>query len=568
MTQELGIRPSGRLELTWTNKHLRLLAHEGGSYEWTTAGDHRVAEVRLLNEVTTIGRTHPDKERAQDNLLIRGDALQALSSLNSLPEFAGEYVGKVKLAYIDPPFNTGQAFEQYDDALEHSVWLTMMRDRLQELSTLLHPTDGSIWVHLDDAEMAYCRVVLDEIFGRKNFVATVVWEKAPGAKGDTDIADNHDYILVYAKSRAGWKSVRNLLVRTSVQEGRFANPDNDPRGPWRQGADSTAKSGSDDNRWPITTPSGRVVQPAPGRYWAFSRETFERAVAEHRVWWGKRGNALPIIKTYRQSVKEGVVPGTWWPNGEVGSNQEAKRDHLNKLFPQIKPFDTPKPERLLQRIIEIATNTGDIVLDCFAGSGTTAAVATKTGRRWVTVEWSRSTIQNFTMPRLEMVVAGQDPYGITDQVEWSGGGGFRVLDVHPSMFAVDDGRVVLAEWATGGRLAEAVCAQIAFTFEDDAPFCGRRGRQRLAVVNGLVNEGVIRLLLSWLPDGELLTVYGTAIDPECRNVLAAERRGSTVKRIPQSVLDDYRRQSRRSDGLWLTLVSDNNPAASPAVVTA
>ena len=528
----------GRLELTWTNKHLRLLAHEDGRYEWVPPSDYRVAEVRLLDDVTTVGAVSAD--RAQDNLLIRGDALNALRSLARLPEFASEYLGKVKLAYLDPPFNTQQSFLQYDDALEHSVWLTMMRDRISQILELLHPTDGSLWVHLDDDEMAYCKVLLDEIVGRQNFVTTIVWEKAPGAKGDTDIADSHDFLLVYAKDRSRWKQVRNLLERTESQTGRYANPDNDARGPWRQGADGTAKSGSEENRWPITTPSGRVVQPAAGRYWAFSRETLENALAQKRVWFGKRGDSMPIIKTYLETAKPGVVPTSWWPNSEVGSNQEAKRDHLNKMFPGIVPFATPKPERLMRRIIHIASSPSDIVLDCFAGSGTTATVAHKMGRRWAVIEREAATLQTFTVPRLTRVVNGSDPWGITKSSEWEGGGGFRVLDVAPSMFDADGGMVFLADWMTNGKLAEATAAQLGFEYEVAPPFVGRKGRTRLAVVDGVVNEAVVRILVSALPERERVVVCGTGIDTDARPILRELRPGSTLRKIPAALLDEYR----------------------------
>lgn len=363
--------PSGRLELTWTNKDLRLLAHEDGSYEWVPPSDYRVAEVRLLDNAATVGAVRSDKNRARDNLVIRGDALNALTSLSELREFAEEYEGGIRLAYLDPPFNTGQAFVQYDDALEHSVWLTMMRDRLVQVHKLLAP-DGSVWVHLDDAEMAYCKAVLDEIFGRNNFVATIVWEKAQGSRNDTDISSAHDYILIYARDHKVWAKARNLLPRTEDQLARYQNPDSDPNGPWRQGDNGTAKSGSEKNRYPITLPSGRTVRPPSGTYWRFSEATFETAREEKRVWFGRDGNSLPVIKRYLKDVQQGVVARTWWPATEVGSNQEAKRDHLRKLLPEREPFATPKPERLLQRIIHIASDPGDIVLDCFAGSGTTA----------------------------------------------------------------------------------------------------------------------------------------------------------------------------------------------------
>lgn len=598
-------RYHGRLELTWTNKDQCLLSHEDGTYEWVAPTDYRVAEVRLLHDAGKVGDTHPDKERAKDNLLIRGDALHALTSLVELPEFAREYVGKVKLCYIDPPFNTGQAFEQYDDALEHSVWLTMMRDRLLQTKPLLHP-EGSVWVHLDDTEAAYCRAVMDEVFGRDAFIATVVWEKAQGARNDTALSAAQDYILVYAPSRKAWRHVRNLLPRSDAQLQRYQNPDNDPRGPWRQGDNGTAKSGSEENRYEITLPSGRKVRPPEGSYWRFSKETFEKARREGRIWFGRDGNSLPIIKRYLSEVQEGVVARTWWPASEVGSNQEAKRDHLRRLFPGVAPFATPKPERLLERIIHIATNPGDIVLDFFGGSGTTAAVAHKMGRRWVTVERSRDTVETFTLPRLKKVVAGEDPWGITTverrvadaelpdgvtpeearefvrllnkfkdrlpepegeaekkitakvisklraaartktetEVRWEGGGGFRVLDVGHSMFHAQDGVVTLAEWAANGKLAEATAAQLGFEFESDGVFCGRKGRTRLAVIDGLINTGVVELITNALAEDERVIIAGTAIDPQAEDRLRDLRPGSRLRKIPQSILTTYQQQHR------------------------
>jgi adenine-specific DNA-methyltransferase len=196
----------------------------------------------------------------------------------------------------------------------------------------------------------------------------------------------------------------------------------------------------------------------------------------------------------------------------------------------------------------MASDPGDVVLDCFLGSGTTAACAQKMGRRWVGVEWSQPTIQDFILPRLNAVIAGEDSDGITKAESWAGGGGFRVVEVAPSMFQVSEGRVVLADWAVGGVLAEAVAAQAGFSFVDEPPFSGRKGRQRLAVIDGLVNEAVIRLLLPWLRDAELLTVYGTAVDPDCRSALSELRRGSVLRKMPESVLDDYRRAQQRRAG--------------------
>jgi adenine-specific DNA-methyltransferase len=533
----------GRLELTWTNKHLRLLAHDDGAYEWVPPADYRVAEVRLLHDAGVAGEVHPDRDRAKDNLLIRGDALNALTSLIELPEFAREYVGKVKLAYLDPPFNTQQSFLHYDDALEHSVWLTMMRDRLVQVKQLLAPS-GSVWVHLDDSEMHRARCVMDEVFGPENFVVTIVWEKDKGRRSDTDISAVHDYIIVYARDHETWRGTRNLIPRSDAQVSRYRNPDNDPRGPWLQGDNSTAKSGSENSRWPIETPSGRIAVPPAGRYWAFSRQTFNRALSEGRVYFGRKGDGLPIIKTYLAEAQQGVVPRTWWPADEAGFNQEAKRDHLKRMFPQVEPFATPKPERLLHRVIQIGTNPDDIVLDCFLGSGTTGAVAHKLGRRWVGIEGVNETLDTFTVPRLTKVVAGEDPGGITETAGWQGGGGFRVLDVAPSMFEANGENVFLSEWATNSKLAEATAAQLHFDYAYDAPFSGRRGRSRLAVVDGLVTKSVVRLLVSALPPDERVVVCGTALDPAARDLLRQLRPGSTARKIPQSILQDYRQATR------------------------
>lgn len=228
----------GRLELTWTNKALRLLAHEDGSYEWVKPSDYRVAEVRLLRDRETIGQTNPTKQRAADNLLIHGDAFNALVAITSLPEFAAEYLGKVRLVYLDPPFNTQQSFLHYDDALEHSVWLSMMRDRLLQIKNLLAP-DGSVWVHLDDSEMAYCRLVMDEVFGREAFVSTVVWENFYGRSNSAAISPAHQYLLVYAPmGKEQWRYRRHLLPRDEKASSKYTNPDGDPRGRWRPGVES------------------------------------------------------------------------------------------------------------------------------------------------------------------------------------------------------------------------------------------------------------------------------------------------------------------------------------------
>lgn len=535
---------SGRLELTWTNKDMRLLAHDDGRYEWVPASDYRVAETRLLHNVTSVGDVGPDTARASDNLLIRGDALHGLTSLLDLPEFARAYAGKVRLCYIDPPFNTGQAFEHYDDALEHSVWLTMMRDRLLQVRRLLSE-NGSVWLHLDDAEVHRARCVLDEVFGSANYVATIIWRKTHTRENRTDISTIHENLLVYARDKQEWSRTRNRLPPSDEVIADYVNLDDDPRGPWkRTPAHAKAEKGRRASQYyTLITPSGREVLPPEGRCWLYTKDRFEELVAHNRVWFGRQGTGVPRIKKFLSEVDPGLVPTSIWSHEEVGSTATAKQEVVT-LFPGVTPFSTPKPEALIHRLMYISTDPGDIVLDCFLGSGTTAAVAQKTGRRWVGIEWSPDTIATFALPRVTKVVDGEDPGGITEMVAWEGGGGFRVLDVAPSMFEDDEGRVVLAEWATNGALGEATAAQLGFDYVDESPFCGRKGRIRLAVVDGLVGEEVIRILIGALGAEKRAVVCGTAIDPAARAVLKDLRPGSTMRKIPGSILEEYRQQRR------------------------
>jgi len=552
----------GRLELTWTNKQLRLLAHEDGSYEWVPPSDYRVAEVRLLDDVATVGAI--GRTRAGDNLLIRGDALNALRSLASLPEFAQEYLGKVKLAYLDPPFNTQQSFLHYDDALEHSVWLTMMRDRLLQIRDLL-AREGSLWVHLDDVEQAYARVMMDEVFGRPNFVATLIWQKNFSSKNTArHFSVDHDYILVYAKDAESWEPSR--VPRTAAMDARYANPDDDPRGPWTSG-DLAARNPYSVGRYPITTPSGRIIPgPPKGSYWRVSNAKLESLDADRRIWWGPDGTGVPRIKRFLSEVRQGRVPQTIWLHAEAGHTQEAKKE-IKALFPGVEPFATPKPERLMRLIIDLGSRPGDVVLDCFVGSGTSAAVAHKMGRRWVAIEREASTVNDFAMPRLRKVVADGDPGGVTGVTGWAGGGGFRLLDVAPSMFESEAGLVFLQGAMTNGKLAEATAAQLGFEYDALPPFAGRKGRTRLAVIDGVVNQAVVRIIVGALGEGERVVVCGTGIDTDARPVLRELRPGSSLRKIPAALLDEYR--SSRQLRLELAAVSERAvDGGSPAAFEA
>lgn len=393
--------------------------------DWVNKNQAKATPLEVPYHLLKREQTYGDPQAATDNLIIQGDNLLALKSL--IPFYAGQ----VKCIFIDPPYNTKSAFEQYDDNLEHSQWLSMMYPRLVLLRELL-ADEGSIWVSIDDNEGHYLKVLMDEVFGRANFIATIAWEKDKGGRGDADISTSQDMILGFARKRKRWSETRNLIERTVVQAGRFRNPDNDPRGPWRQGDDGTAKSGTEKQRFPITLPSGRVVKPKIGRYWAFSEETFALARAEGRAYFGKNGNRLPLIKRYATVVREGVAPRTWWPAEEAGTNQSAKRDHLSKLLPDIEPFATPKPEELLSRIIHISSNKGDLVLDSFLGSGTTAAVAHKMGRRYIGIEMGEHA-QTHCVLRLEKVIEGEQG-GISEAVQWAGGGGFSFYTLGEAAF--------------------------------------------------------------------------------------------------------------------------------------
>lgn len=528
-------RFKGQLELTWTNKDQRLLSHGEDTYEWTTPDDYRVSEVRLLHDIAAIGETRKDVERAKDNLLIRGDALHALTALKDLPEFAAECRGKVRLAYIDPPFNTGQMFEQYNDAVEHSIWLTQMRDRLIQIQDLL-ANDGSIWVHLDDTEQAYCRVVLDEVFGRSNFVATIVWQRRHSRSNDAVMSVSHDFILVYAKDSRRFASTRNRLTLTPEQATDYANPDSDVRGPWRS-ISFSAPNLRPNLSFEIVAPSGKRHVPPEGRCWRTTESNFKELLDDNRIYFGAKGDGVPRVKQFLNEAP-GIVPNTWWPHTEVGHTEEAAKESA-ALFGRGASFATPKPERLISRIISIASDPGDIVLDCFAGSATTAAVAHKMGRRWVTSELSQDNYDNYNRPRLEKVVSGEDPGGITRAMEWRGGGGFRCLEVGPSMFEADeDGGVLLAAWVTNGAFAEAVCAQLGYERlgEEGRPFCGRKGRMRLAVVDGVAGDAEVDFLVSRLTDGERLTLVAKAATEEAQDRLRTLSPGSRLRTAPRDLL--------------------------------
>ena len=373
---------------------------------------------RLLQEPSRLSAGEADA----GNMLIQGDNLEALKAL--LPFYAGQ----VKCIYIDPPYNTRSAFEHYDDNLEHTQWLALMWPRLELLRELL-TDNGTIWVSIDDNEAHYLKVIMDEVFGRSNFIDTVIWRKNYSPKSSArHFSSDHDYILVFAKNANSFRP--NLLPRTEKQDKAYRNPDNDPRGPWKT-SDLSARNPYSLGKYPITTPSGRVIKGPPGgNYWRVSEDSFWKLDADKRIWWGKNGDAIPQIKRFLSEVKQGLTPQTIWSYEDVGHTQDSKKEILALFEGDV--FLTPKPERLIQRILHIATNPGDLVLDSFLGSGTTAAAAHKMGRHYIGIEMGEHAVTH-CRPRLQKVIDGEQG-GISKSVGWQGGGGFRFYRLGPTVF--------------------------------------------------------------------------------------------------------------------------------------
>ena len=359
-----------------------------------------------------------------ENMIIKGDNLEALKAL--LPY----YKGQVKCIYIDPPYNTGNAFEHYDDNLEHSMWLSLMYPRLEVLRDLLSE-NGSIWISIDDDECHYLKVICDEIFGRMNFVANCVWQKKYGPANDAKwLSDTHEHILSYAKNKVSWRP--NLLPRTDKQLKDYKNPDNDVRGLWRA-SDLSARTYSTNCDYEIIGPTGKSFFPPPTRAWTVSKERFKELLDDNRIWWGINKDSRPMFKKFLSEVKNGVTPETWWSRDFADDNKIAKYESKD-LFSS-ESFATPKPERLLERILTLATNEGDLVLDSFLGSGTTCAVAQKMGRKYVGIEMGEHAITH-CVPRMKAVIDGEQG-GISKAVNWQGGGGYTFYDLGETVFNED-----------------------------------------------------------------------------------------------------------------------------------
>lgn len=435
---------------------------------------HGKRQARQLALTPSRGTLRPCKDESVDwhntkNLMIEGDNLEVLKLLQK------SYAGKVKLIYIDPPYNTGKDFvypDNFQDNMKnyleitgqtedgarlstntetsgryHTDWLNMIYPRLKLARNLLKE-DGVIFISIDDAEVDNLKKVCSEIFGEENFVANIVWQKKYSPQNDaTYFSDMHDHILVYAKQRKNSKNDSNgwnidFLPRSDEQNAAYKNPDNDPRGVWKS-VDLSVKTYSKANDYSITTPSGRIVTPPASRCWQVSEKRFAELCKENKIWFGENGNNVPSIKRFLTEVQDGVVPTTWWSYKECGHNQEAKQELKKLMEGESVFFDTPKPLRLLDRILHLATTNdkNSIILDFFAGSGTTAHatlnknIADSGSRRYIAVQLPEKiddekyhTISELTKERLRR--AGKKVR--EDNPEWKGDVGFRVFKLDTS----------------------------------------------------------------------------------------------------------------------------------------
>lgn len=505
-----------KLELTWIGKY----------------DEREPIEPRILIENPKYSYGDPDS----GNMLIHGDNLLALKALEA------EYSGRVKCIYIDPPYNTGNAFEHYDDGVEHSIWLSLMRERLELLHKLL-AKDGSIWISIDDDEQAYLKVLMDEVFGRRNFINNVIWEKKYSPQNDAKwLSDSHDFIMVYAKNKDIWRP--NLLPRTEEMNKRYKNLDNDPRGLWKPG-DVLVKSFSQSGVFPIINPNtGQKFWPPKGSCYRFSQDSAKIYLDENRFYFGKDGKGAPQLKRFLSDVKEGSVTKTIWFRTEVGDNQEAKAEI--KHFNSKNVFDTPKPERLIERILTLGSNPGDLVLDSFLGSGTTAAVAHKMGRRWIGVELGEHAITH-CYPRLKQVVDGTDQGGISKAQNWKGGGGFKFYELAPSLLNKDRfGNFVINKEYNADMLAAAMTKQEGFTYLPDTSIYWKQGKSSeqdfIFTTTQFLTMESLDAIYDQMAEGESLLICCTAFQNECDSRYS----NITIKKIPQMLLgrcefgkDDY-----------------------------
>lgn len=461
-----------------------------------------------------------------DNMLIHGDNLLALKSLQQ------EYAGRVKCIYIDPPYNTGSAFEHYDDNLEHSTWLNLMKPRLELLRDLLSE-DGSIWISIDDSERDYLKILCDEVFGRHNFVTAIAWRSADSSNNDSKkFSLDHNYILVYAKSNNNW--FPNLLERTQENNKHYKNPDNDPRGPWFSGNVSSPNP-RPNLRYTVTAPNGKIIA-APTNGWRWKKEKMTEMIQTGEVVFSDDGTRL-IKKTFLAGQK-GLAPSSvWFDIDDTGHNRQAKYE-LIKLFPNettANLFKTPKPEKVIKKVLQIATNPGDLVLDSFLGSGTTAAVAHKMGRRWIGIELGNHAYTH-CYPRLKAVVDGEQG-GISKAVNWQGGGGFQFYELAPTLLEQGKyGNLEISDKYNSEMLAHAMAKHEGYTYKPDENCFWKQGHSGennfIFTAAGYISPEYLDTIASELGENEYLLICAESFDMACMT----RHKKIIVRPIPRMLL--------------------------------
>lgn len=498
-----------KLELMWIGKDDEPLAIEPRLLLYTP--EYSFGEV----ETGTLANGKP----WPGNMLVHGDNLLALRALEQ------DFSGQIQCIYIDPPYNTGSAFEHYDDNKEHSIWLSLMKARLVILHRLLSET-GLIWITLDDNEVHYCKVMCDEIFGRKNFLGNVIWQHSIQGKNDAKTFSlSHNHILVYAKSDA---FIRYKLPREEKHNVNYSNPDNDPKGPWRSG-DVRSPNLRENLKYNITTPSGKTIL-SPEKGWRWSKELLYSKIETGEIFFSS--DEKRIIRKIYLKDQDGRVPDSLWLGEDSGTTREANTE-LKGL--QIV-FGTPKPERLIQRVINISTKPGDIVLDSFLGSGTTSAVAHKMGRRWIGVELGDHAYTH-CVTRMNKVIEGEQG-GISKSQNWQGGGGFKFYELAPSLLNKDKyGNLIINKEYNANMLAAAMAKHQGFTYSPDAEMYWKQGNSSehdfIFTTTQLITAEMLETIHDQLGEDESLLICCTKFQPECRNKFP----NITIKKIPKVLLD-------------------------------
>lgn len=515
-----------KLELTWIGKSHRPKLEPRILLEDPTKSHHAATRVTDHDQF--------------DNRLIFGDNLLALRALEA------EFTGKIKCVFIDPPYNTGSAFTHYDDGLEHSIWLGLMRDRLEIIRRLLSD-DGSLWITIDDNECHYLKVLCDELFGRQNFVASIIWRSTDNSNNDSkQFSTDHNYILVYSKKEE-WSPNK---IFDDTKRSHFKNPDNDPRGAYFDGNPLNSPKPRPNLTFDLVSPSGKTIKP-PKNGWRWSRETIAEKILSGEIRFTADESNIRR-RTYLLDMK-GLPPSTLWAELEkTGHNRQAKYE-LKNLFPDTNVndlFGTPKPERLLGQILEIATNAGDWVLDSFAGSGTTGAVAHKMGRKWIMVELGDH-CHTHIIPRLQKVIDGTDQGGISKALDWAGGGGFRYYKLAPSLLERDRwGNFTINPDYNAAMMSEALCKQHGYTYAPSETVFWQQGyateRSFLYATTQNLSFEQLQALAEEVGEHRSLLIIAAAWRGISGEEASRRWPNLTLKKIPNSILnlcewgkDDY-----------------------------